>query len=144
MDAKDREIALLEYQLLSQDLQSTFNEAPITERWLIVSCGAFWSWLLSNYRSAGFDPFVVKALCFIPMVVSVLFLIRFVSYRYKQKIIGKYRTLLEDQLFVSNEKGWESFLRLEKQRSFKLYSYIFWLLTIVGNGLFAWVIICSM
>lgn len=125
----EREFRIKEYELLTNDLHHIFREAPTNERWLLLTNGGFWAWILTNQ-----DKVVSPLLLFIPLVICALFYLRMRSYKRKQKIISNYRTIIESE-FLKDKIGWEKYYRSAsmKKSSFKSYSTLFWTILISGN-----------
>lgn len=132
----DRDFRIKEYEVLSNDLHDVFRDAPINERWMLITLGLLWSWIFT------YNHYVVNFfIYFIPFTLSFMFYLRMKSYKRKQKIIARYRRRIEKQL-TENNQGWERFYQLTSKytnSSFKYYSRLYWLILNGGNlGLGVW------
>ncbi len=133
-----------QYQELRQNLIAATNEERQMERYVLLACGIFYSWLAS--QTAAQKAFVVFA-SLLPPVIVLLAVIRVIALSNGIKATAEYLRELESQIYAGapvtygGPWGWESFIHTnrvyEYAAKFERSQRVFWGLVLVLTTLAA-------
>ena len=133
-----------QYQELRQNLIAATNEERQMERYVLLACGIFYSWLAS--QSVAEKAFVVFA-SLLPPVIVFLATIRAIALSNGIKATADYLRKLEGQIYgeapasYSGPRGWESFIHTNPDygyaAKFERSQRVFWVLLLVLTTLAA-------
>jgi len=126
-----------EFNALRREIELQVVERRKVEGQTFVGLAAIYAWVLT--RNPPLDPIYMKASLAIPMVFSLLGLLRWLAIMMRTMAIGAYIQSIEEQA-VGDGRGWETILkkmRTEKPVKSQLEGWIesiTWGLTVIGSS----------
>ena len=112
-----------EYDGLRREIELKLNEASALERYAVLGTSGVWAWLATHATSKAYQWF-----WFIPVVLTLLSLLRFRALETEFGLFAEYLESLEDQL---KTQGWQTFLakpeNKTRKNSISTSSMAFWI-----------------
>jgi len=95
-----------EYIALRREVDATIKELSTVERNCLLSVAAIYAWLFSNSAPNDF----VNLAWNIPLLITILSILRTIAIDKHLKILGSYLQKIENDT-VTHREGWESYFR---------------------------------
>jgi len=129
-DDPRRAFAQKEFEALRKQVDQMLGEMLTTERWLVVTCAAIWSWLSLNQGARPPTLFY-----WAPAILCLLCGLRVLGIHFTVLRIGRYIRQLEMLLYSSHKRGWEHSAARRNLLALSIGGYLFWV-SILGINIF--------
>lgn len=119
---------LAEYAALREEIKWIIGQVEALERNALIFSGAIWAWIATQ----PWKPLYV-AVVLLPLLLSILFLIKRESLRRSLKEAACFSLKIESYFNLADDMGWDHYLKSKGVRHFKFWKAAFWTVLILFN-----------